>query len=62
MAQYEYKCKNDKCKEYDIKKVIDIPITEYSSDKLPICERCGEKTQRVYGISGHQTFGDGYKG
>lgn len=59
---YEYNCKNEKCKEHNEVKVVSMPISEYSEDKLPKCEVCGEPTKRKYSSIGHQTFGDGYKG
>ena len=62
MATYEYKCRNENCKEYDIAKTIDIPIKEYNEDKLPICERCGEKTKRVFSFGGAQNFDGKYRG
>ena len=58
---YEYECRNKNCKNYKIKKEVDIKLSEYSEDKLPKCE-CKSKTFRIFSISGHQTFGDGYKG
>lgn len=62
MATYEYKCSNSECSEYEVLKDVSIPMSEYSEDKLPKCEACGESTQRTYSAIGHQTFGDGYKG
>ncbi len=62
MAFYEYKCTNEKCIEKDNIKVISIPMSEYSEDKLPICENCKQKTVRNYTANAHQTFSDGYKG
>lgn len=62
MAIYEYKCTNSECSEKDILKEVKIPIAEYSEDKLPLCEKCKEKTSRNYTPNGHQSFGDGYKG
>ena len=61
MATYEYKCTNTECSEKDALKEVNIPISEYSEDKLPLCEKCGEKTSRNYTPNGHQTFGDYYK-
>lgn len=58
MATYEYKCTNEKCEDYNIEKDVNIPITEYSEDKLPPCEKCKRKTHRNYTPNGHQTFGD----
>ena len=62
MAWYEYKCVNENCEDFEVSKTVSIPMKEYSEDKLPLCEKCGEKVRRVFGIAGHQTFGDGYKG
>jgi hypothetical protein len=61
MATYEYKCTNKKCIEKEVLKEVNIPISEYSEDKLPLCEKCKEKTSRNYTPNGHQTFGDFYK-
>lgn len=61
MAYYEYKCVNEKCELKELIKTVSIPMSEYSEDKLPKCESCGEKTTRNYTTFGHQTFGDGYK-
>ena len=61
MAIYEYKCINKGCEEFNIPKEINIPIKEYSEEKLPVCKICGEKTSRSYTPNGHQTFGDSYK-
>ena len=62
MATYEYKCINQNCTEKEILNEVNIPISEYSEDKLPLCENCKEKTSRNYTPNGHQSFGDGYKG
>ena len=62
MAIYEYKCTNEKCSEKEVLKDVNISISEYSEDKLPLCEACKEKTSRNYTPNGHQSFGDGYKG
>lgn len=58
MATYTYKCTNKNCKENEKEKEVNIPIKEYSEDKLPLCECCDEKTTRHYTPNGHQTFGD----
>lgn len=58
MATYEYKCINENCEEKEVLKDVNIPIKEYTEDKLPLCEKCGEKTYRNYTANGHQTFGD----
>ena len=58
MAMYEYKCTKENCIEKDVLKDTSIPISEYSEDKLPVCEKCGEKTSRNYTPNGRQTFGD----
>lgn len=62
MAIYEYKCKNKKCKEFNKEKTIDIPMKEYSQDKIPVCDECKEKCFRVFSLAGHQTFFQGYNG
>lgn len=61
MAYYEYKCVNKECEDFEISKSVQIAMSEYSEDKLPVCEKCNEKTQRVFGIAGCKTFGDGYR-
>lgn len=58
MATYEYKCVNETCTEKEVLKEVNIPISDYSEDKLPLCTSCGEKTVRNYTPNGHQTFGD----
>lgn len=62
MATYQYKCVNEECKEYQKAKSVNMPMAEYSEDKLPKCEKCGNATGRIFSLAGHQTFGDGYKG
>ncbi len=62
MATYQYKCTNKNCTQNEVLKDVNIPIKEYSEDKLPLCEECAEKTSRNYTANGHQSFGDGYKG
>lgn len=62
MATYEYKCTNEECEDLNVLKETRIPISEYSEDKLPLCEKCNSKTFREYSAIGHQTFSDGYKG
>lgn len=57
---YEYKCTNEKCENYD--KVIDIYKPMKDSSREEHCEKCEKLLERVYGVAGHQTFGDGYKG
>ncbi len=61
MAIYEYRCTNKECEGFFTPKEVNIPIKEYSEDKLPRCEFCNEKTSRNYTPNGHQTFGDNYK-
>ena len=58
VATYEYKCTNNECEEKNILKEVSISISDYSEDKLPLCEKCREKTSRNYTPNGHQTFGD----
>jgi hypothetical protein len=62
MALYEYKCKNEKCEEFEKPHIIEIAMKEYSIDKIPNCEKCGEKCVRIFSLSGHQTFFQGYNG
>lgn len=62
LATYEYKCTNSECEDFNVLKEVKIPISEYSEDKLPLCEKCNSKTSREYTAVGHQTFGDGYRG
>jgi len=62
MATYQYKCVNEECEECEKEKTFQIPMIEYSEDKLPVCEKCKNKTKRIFSIAGHQTFSDGYKG
>lgn len=61
MALYEYRCINKNCEEFEIVKDFNISMKEYSEDKLPVCEKCSEKTVRHYSSVGIQTFSDGYK-
>ena len=58
---YEYQCKNEKCSDFKKTKTCAMSISEYSEDKLPVCEVCKEKTKRVYTSVGIKTYGDGYK-
>lgn len=58
---YEYRCNNQACKNYGVIKNINMSISEYSEDKLPICEECTEKTIRHYSSFGLKTAGDNYK-
>lgn len=62
MALYEYKCTNEECEDFNKVKDVKIPMSEYSEDKLPLCDKCNSKTSREYSAVGHQTFSDGYKG
>lgn len=62
MAQYEYSCKNEECENYMEVKSINIPMSEYSEEKLPVCQSCNGKVTRVYNAPGCKTFSDGYKG
>lgn len=61
MAKYEFKCINENCTEKEKIIEVSIPMSEYSEEKFPICEKCNEKTVRIYSTFAHQTFGDGYK-
>lgn len=62
MATYEYKCLNPKCEDFNKIKECSIPMSDYSEDKLPKCEKCSISTDRHYSGFSHGTFGDGYKG
>ena len=62
LATYEYKCTNEECEDFNVLKDVKIPMSEYSEDKLPLCEKCNLKTSREYSAVGCQTFGDGYRG
>ena len=61
MATYQYICTNDKCKEKDVEKDCQMSMAEYSEDKLPKCEACGEKTSRVFKATSVRSF-EGYRG
>ena len=61
MATYEYKCVNENCPEYNKPKTVNIPMAEYSEDKLPVCEKCSDRTARSYTSGMIRTFGDGVK-
>ena len=62
MARYECKCENEKCEKYEEVIIANIPMTEYSEDKLPVCEACGQPTKRIYSSGGMlKTAGDGIK-
>ena len=60
MAYYEYRCKNENCEKYEVVETIEIPMSEYSADKLPKCEMCGEQTYKVFSLGGHGTFHQGW--
>ena len=60
MAFYAYKCKNEKCKEYNVEKSVSMQMSEYSEEKLPKCSDCEESTIRVFSPSGIKT-NDGFK-
>jgi len=55
---YQYKCKNEKCKEFNIIKDISLPMSE--SDKPQFCKECKQELQKVFGVSSIKT-GDGLK-
>jgi predicted nucleic acid-binding Zn ribbon protein len=59
MAMYGYKCKNEKCSEYD--KEVSVSKSMNDSSREEFCEKCKEKIERVFSLGGHATFGDGYK-
>ena len=58
--KYLYKCTNQDCKENEIPKEINKPISEASKEEY--CTECEHQMQKIYSISGHKTFSDGYKG
>lgn len=63
MAYYEYQCVNENCKEKEVVKEVIMSISEYSEEKLPKCECCGEPTNRVYSANfGAQNFDGKYRG
>jgi predicted nucleic acid-binding Zn ribbon protein len=57
---YPYKCTNENCKEKDIVKTVSMSMNEYSEDKLPKCESCGNKTNRVFEPTPLKSF-EGYR-
>lgn len=59
MAMYAYKCKNEKCEDFDKEVSVSKPMDDY--DREEQCEKCKEQMTRIFGLGGHQTFGDGYK-
>jgi predicted nucleic acid-binding Zn ribbon protein len=60
MALYDYKCSNEKCKNNTEIKQIVMSMIDYSEDKLPVCEVCGSKGQRVYNSTAMKTL-EGYR-
>ncbi len=56
---YDYQCANEKCKMYKILSTINKPMAQASDTEN--CSVCGQPLQRMYGLQGHSTFGDGYK-
>jgi len=61
MATYVYKCKNKNCRNFLVEKTVNMPMNEYSEDKLPKCDVCNQATARIFKPCGIKTFGDGYK-
>ncbi len=57
---YEYKCVNLECSKRNKPLEINLPMAEASCTQY--CEECKEALQKVFGIQGHSTFSDGYKG
>ena len=57
---YSYKCTNEKCKQFDNLVTINKPM-QLASD-TENCSSCGKPLQRMYGLQGHSTFSDGWKG
>ena len=55
---YQYKCINNSCEQYDIKVIIDKPMSVY--DKEEVCECCNNILVKQYNIGGIVT-GDGCK-
>ena len=55
--KYDFKCKNEKCSEYNKVKEYNIPLSDY---KIPDCDNCGQEMQRVYNTFGVKTS-DGVK-
>lgn len=53
MAFYDYKCENEECEEFDVKKTCQMAMSEYSEEKLPKCECCGEPTKRMFNFNGY---------
>lgn len=60
MAFYSYKCKNEKCEDFEKEVTVSKSMSESSREEH--CEKCKEVLSRIFALSGHQTFGDGYKG
>lgn len=56
---YDYKCKNEKCSDYDRVTTKSCSINDRDTQK---CDNCGEILQRVFTATPIKTFGDGYKG
>ena len=56
---YAYQCKNEECEEFEKEFTVSKPMSEVSNPEF--CKKCEKEVSRVYGLAGHQTFGDGYK-
>ena len=57
---YDFKCNNIKCSERNKLVTINKPMAQASDTEN--CTVCGEPLQRIFSLSGHGTFSDGYKG
>lgn len=57
---YQYKCVDVQCSERNKVKEISMSLNEAGNPQY--CKVCGNELQKIYGLSGHSTFSDGYKG
>ena len=57
---YSYKCNNIECTERNKEIDLEMPMSE--AGETQYCEECKEPLQKIFGISGHSTFCDGWKG
>lgn len=60
MATYLYKCTNESCPDKDVIKECQMSMAEYSEDKLPKCEKCGNPTARNFTATAVKSF-EGYR-
>ena len=56
---YNYKCTQINCTERNKEISVTKPIAE--AERKEKCKKCNNNLQRMYGLRGHSTFGDGYK-